>query len=252
VTIAQNLDFEKGCYLTFVFSGLCLTTLEFGDNVCNACDFKHCVESDDVLEFYIVIRDNDEVSLPPLLQSKNYDATKKSDRLCAIYHCHKMRIQAQNSRHRALLFLNDLLNDMKTFLRPQDQTFQMALKQLSCDLQLFYPISDFRLEFESMAIGNFEINDIIVAVERFIELATMIQNDDLSIKLAWQAYEYSLSAGKYSASTLKNPFSQKLTIFQESFSNQEFWLYFGTLCSKPSFNFDTCQLFVSMLWRDLI
>ena len=199
-----------------------------------------------------MIRDNDEVSLPPLLQSKNYDATKKSDRLCAIYHCHKMRIQAQNSRHRALLFLNDLLNDMKTFLRPQDQTFQMALKQLSCDLQLFYPISDFRLEFESMAIGNFEINDIIVAVERFIELATMIQNDDLSIKLAWQAYEYSLSAGKYSASTLKNPFSQKSTIFQESFSNQEFWLYFGTLCSKPSFNFDTCQLFVSMLWRDLI
>ena len=142
-----------------------------------------------------MIRDNDEVSLPPLLQSKNYDATKKSDRLCAIYHCHKLRIQAQNSRHRALLFLNDLLNDMKTFLRPQDQTFQMALKQLSCDLQLFYPISDFRLEFESMAIGNFEINDIIVAVERFIELATMIQNDDLSIKLAWQAYEYSLSAG---------------------------------------------------------
>ena len=102
---------------------------------------------------------------------------------------------------------------MKTFLRPQDQTFQMALKQLSCDLQLFYPISDFRLEFESMAIGNFEINDIIVAVERFIELATMIQNDDLSIKLAWQAYEYSLSAGKYSDPYLKNPFFSKIDLF---------------------------------------
>lgn len=124
--------------------------------------------------------------------------------------CYLSLPQNENSspkfKTQSLTFSQRLVKRYENVLTSSRSLLQMALKQLSCDLQLFYPKSDFRLEFESMAIGNFEINDIIVAVERFIELATMIQNDDLSIKLAWQAYEYSLSAGKYSDPYLKNPF----------------------------------------------
>ena len=49
---------------------LCLVTLEFGENICNDCDFNHSITAQNVLSFYKIIRDPNEHFVPPILKGR--------------------------------------------------------------------------------------------------------------------------------------------------------------------------------------
>ena len=77
----------------------------------------------------------------------------------------------------------------------------MALKRLVTDLAFWYKnAEDFKQEFAANAKANYisdeELNDICVAVERFIELSNLMEANETAIKLAWTAFEFSLARGK--------------------------------------------------------
>ena len=158
-------------------------------------EFIFTILAVDVVNYYEIIRNPNDHMLPECLKKKKNDHRKKAERLCAIYHCHKIRIRAEISRHMALQFLTKVLFDMKQNIIPKENSFQLILRRLFVDLNLFYPTKDFRKEHASIILDK-EVNDLIVAVENFIELSNLIQVGDIAFKLAWSVFEYSLDTGK--------------------------------------------------------
>ena len=74
-----------------------------------------------VLSFYKLIRDPNEKFLPQILRGR--EETPKIDRLLSVYHSQKNRVNALMSRHVAIQFLNDLLEDMKRNLNPSSSKY---------------------------------------------------------------------------------------------------------------------------------
>ena len=67
-------------------------------NTVSLCLYVYVISAHDVRNFYMLIRHPHDSLLPPNLQNPKYGLDEKFKRLCAVYHCHKIRVQGEISR----------------------------------------------------------------------------------------------------------------------------------------------------------